>query len=221
MVDRSNNAVRFPPVSEVVVLRTRRCWLTLYALPHPPSPCPATPYDPIQPYARLARLPRLETASSRDTASPLLVSSPLTRSSGAGGVYCQIIDSIFGDVPMARVKMGAKQEWEYLDNFKILQAVFKKHQIDKVRWLTLGKQTIARRSGHPTDRLAPPVLDRLPVDRDESLTFTSAPPAHPRRPPHPLQDARQPRVPPVAQAILGNELPWRRIRPGWKARRCG
>ncbi|BGO88488.1 hypothetical protein NBRC10512_002998 [Rhodotorula toruloides] len=50
---------------------------------------------------------------------------------GAGGVYCQIVDSIFGDVPMARVKMGAKQEWEYLDNFKVLQAVFKKHQIDK------------------------------------------------------------------------------------------
>jgi len=50
---------------------------------------------------------------------------------GAGGAYCQIIDSIYGDVPMARVKMAAKQEYEYLANFKILQNAFAKHKIDK------------------------------------------------------------------------------------------
>ncbi|KAM0748477.1 hypothetical protein T439DRAFT_327737 [Meredithblackwellia eburnea MCA 4105] len=50
---------------------------------------------------------------------------------GAGGIYCQIIDSIYGDVPMAKVKMAAKQEYEYLANFKVLQAVFKSHGIDK------------------------------------------------------------------------------------------
>ncbi|GAA5891891.1 hypothetical protein JCM8208_002925 [Rhodotorula glutinis] len=50
---------------------------------------------------------------------------------GAGGVYCQIIDSIFGDVPMNKVKMQAKQEYEYLANFRILQNSFKTHAIDK------------------------------------------------------------------------------------------
>lgn len=50
---------------------------------------------------------------------------------GTGGAYCQIIDSIFGDVPMSRVKMNAKHEYEFLANYKILQNVFKAHKIDK------------------------------------------------------------------------------------------
>lgn len=50
---------------------------------------------------------------------------------GSGGAYCQIIDSIYGDVPMSRVKMNAKHEYEYLANFKILQNVFKIKKIDK------------------------------------------------------------------------------------------
>jgi RP/EB family microtubule-associated protein len=33
---------------------------------------------------------------------------------------------------MQRVKYGAKMEYEYLDNFKILQKAFKTHGIDKV-----------------------------------------------------------------------------------------
>jgi RP/EB family microtubule-associated protein len=50
---------------------------------------------------------------------------------GAGGAYLQVLDSIYGDIPMARVKMNAKQEYEYLANYKILQAVFKAKKIDK------------------------------------------------------------------------------------------
>ncbi|KAK6969389.1 microtubule binding protein [Favolaschia claudopus] len=50
---------------------------------------------------------------------------------GAGGAYLQVIDSIYGDVPMARVKMNAKHEYEYLANFKIMQNVFKAKKIDK------------------------------------------------------------------------------------------
>ncbi|KAF9032809.1 microtubule binding protein [Panaeolus papilionaceus] len=50
---------------------------------------------------------------------------------GAGGAYCQILDSIYGDVPMARVKMAAKHEYEYVANFKVLQNVFKAKKIDK------------------------------------------------------------------------------------------
>lgn len=43
------------------------------------------------------------------------------------------MDSIFGDVAMNRVKFDAKQEYEYLANFRILQNSFKVHGIDKVR----------------------------------------------------------------------------------------
>ncbi|KAI5479370.1 hypothetical protein MNV49_003704 [Pseudohyphozyma bogoriensis] len=50
---------------------------------------------------------------------------------GKGGAYCQIIDSIFGDVPMSKVKMNANQEWQYLANFKVLQSVFKSKGIEK------------------------------------------------------------------------------------------
>ena len=38
-----------------------------------------------------------------------------------------------GDVPMARVKMNAKHEYEFIANFKILQNVFRAHKVDKVR----------------------------------------------------------------------------------------
>ena len=72
---------------------------------------------------------------------------------GTGGVYCQIVDSIYGelrsfvevwrpwqvltsslsgDVPMTRVKMNAKHEYEFIANFKVLQNVFKAKKIDKV-----------------------------------------------------------------------------------------
>ncbi|KAJ7668191.1 microtubule binding protein [Mycena rosella] len=50
---------------------------------------------------------------------------------GTGGAYCQVIDSIYLDVPMARVKMAAKHEYEYVANYKILQGVFKAKKIDK------------------------------------------------------------------------------------------
>ncbi|PCH40456.1 hypothetical protein WOLCODRAFT_24114 [Wolfiporia cocos MD-104 SS10] len=50
---------------------------------------------------------------------------------GTGGAYCQIMDSVFGDIPMARVKMNARQEYEYLANYKVLQNVFRAHKVDK------------------------------------------------------------------------------------------
>ena len=40
---------------------------------------------------------------------------------------------LLGDVPMARVKMNAKHEYEFIANFKVLQNVFKAKKIDKVR----------------------------------------------------------------------------------------
>ncbi|CAG8729750.1 6656_t:CDS:2, partial [Acaulospora colombiana] len=50
---------------------------------------------------------------------------------GTGAAYCQILDSIFGDVPMARVKFAAKHEYESLQNYKIMQNFFKAKKIDK------------------------------------------------------------------------------------------
>jgi len=50
---------------------------------------------------------------------------------GAGGAYCQILDSIYGDIPMNRVKMNAKHEYEYVANYKVMQDAFKAKKIDK------------------------------------------------------------------------------------------
>jgi len=50
---------------------------------------------------------------------------------GTGAALCQVFDSIFYDVPMARVKFNANTEYAYLQNFKILQNIFTKHAIDR------------------------------------------------------------------------------------------
>ncbi|KAJ4373428.1 microtubule integrity protein mal3 [Neurospora sp. IMI 360204] len=50
---------------------------------------------------------------------------------GTGAALCQIYDSIFGDVPMSRVKFNVTSEYAYIQNFKVLQNTFTKHQIDK------------------------------------------------------------------------------------------
>ncbi|CAG7917504.1 unnamed protein product [Penicillium olsonii] len=50
---------------------------------------------------------------------------------GTGAALCQIFDSIFMDVPMARVKFNVNTEYAYLQNFNVLQNVFKRHQISK------------------------------------------------------------------------------------------
>ncbi|KAH9952935.1 microtubule binding protein [Russula dissimulans] len=50
---------------------------------------------------------------------------------GTGAAYCQVLDSIYLDVPMQRVKMNAKHEYEFIANFKVMQNVFKAKRIDK------------------------------------------------------------------------------------------
>jgi RP/EB family microtubule-associated protein len=73
---------------------------------------------------------------------------------GSGGAYCQVLDSIYGassirrivcssliaqpmisagDLPMGRVKMNAKHEYEFIANYKVMQNVFKAKKIDKAR----------------------------------------------------------------------------------------
>ncbi|AEO69040.1 264ee372-139d-478e-bc06-9d35251f4d44 [Thermothielavioides terrestris] len=50
---------------------------------------------------------------------------------GTGAAFCQVYDSIFLDVPMSRVKFNVNTEYAYIQNFKILQNTFTKHQIDR------------------------------------------------------------------------------------------
>ncbi|VVT54195.1 uncharacterized protein SAPINGB_P003954 [Magnusiomyces paraingens] len=50
---------------------------------------------------------------------------------GKGFVYCQLLDSIYRDIPLKRVNFRARNEYEYLSNFKILQAAFTSHGIDR------------------------------------------------------------------------------------------
>ncbi|KIP07917.1 hypothetical protein PHLGIDRAFT_88947 [Phlebiopsis gigantea 11061_1 CR5-6] len=97
---------------------------------------------------------------------------------GTGGAYCQIMDSVFGDVPMTRVKMNAKHEYEFIANFKVLQNIFRSHKIEKpipverlvkckmqdnlefLQWIKRfwdsnyggqGYDPVGRRKGAPTD----------------------------------------------------------------------
>ncbi|CAO3654135.1 unnamed protein product [Cunninghamella echinulata] len=51
---------------------------------------------------------------------------------GTGSAYCQVMDSIYGDVAMNKVKFDTRQEYEYVNNFKVLQHTFDKHKIDKI-----------------------------------------------------------------------------------------
>lgn len=50
---------------------------------------------------------------------------------GTGAVLCQIYDSIFLDVPMGKVKFDVNTEYQYLNNFKVLQSTFVRHGIDR------------------------------------------------------------------------------------------
>jgi len=50
---------------------------------------------------------------------------------GTGAALCQVLDSIYGDVPMHKVKFNAKSEYEYINNFKVLTVYFAQKNIDR------------------------------------------------------------------------------------------
>lgn len=51
-----------------------------------------------------------------------------------GAAYCQFMDMLFpGCILLKKVKFSAKLEHEYIHNFKVLQAAFKRMNVDKVR----------------------------------------------------------------------------------------
>lgn len=50
-----------------------------------------------------------------------------------GAAYCQFMDMLFpGSLPLKKVKIQTQLEHEYIGNFKILQASFKRMNVDKV-----------------------------------------------------------------------------------------
>jgi len=62
-----------------------------------------------------------------------LLQTPVARieSLGTGAALCQVVDSIYGDVPLHKVKFGAVHEWEFVHNFKVFQAALAAHHVDK------------------------------------------------------------------------------------------
>jgi len=51
----------------------------------------------------------------------------------AGAAYCQFMDMLFpGCIHLKKVKFNTKLEHEYINNFKVLQASFKKMNVDKI-----------------------------------------------------------------------------------------
>ena len=64
-----------------------------------------------------------------------------------GAVYCQIMDALYGDVPVSKCRWNAKSQHEYVENYKILQQSFKKHDIK--RYIDVNKLVLAR----PLDNL--------------------------------------------------------------------
>jgi len=50
-----------------------------------------------------------------------------------GAAFCQFMDMLFpGSVQIKKVKFNTKLEHEYINNFKVLQASFKKMNVDKI-----------------------------------------------------------------------------------------
>ncbi|PWN39549.1 hypothetical protein IE81DRAFT_326430 [Ceraceosorus guamensis] len=50
---------------------------------------------------------------------------------GTGAAYTQVIDSIYRNVPLHKLNFAAKAEYEYVNNYKVMQEAFKKNRIDK------------------------------------------------------------------------------------------
>lgn len=50
---------------------------------------------------------------------------------GTGAALCQVLDSIYGDAPMHKIKFNARSEYEYINNFKVLTVYFAQKNIDR------------------------------------------------------------------------------------------
>lgn len=53
-----------------------------------------------------------------------------------GAAYCQFMDMLFpGSIMLKKVKFKTNLEHEYIQNFKLLQAAFKKMNVEKVSFI--------------------------------------------------------------------------------------
>ena len=109
--------------------------------------------------------------------SSFLLNLSKIEETASGAVACQILDSIWpGEMPMSRVRWDARSPHEFIENYKLLQAMLEKKGVDKhieVRRRGLGGAAAnARahaRSGLTQPRarpplrrsLAPPQVDKL------------------------------------------------------------
>ncbi|RSH93849.1 hypothetical protein EHS25_006498 [Saitozyma podzolica] len=130
----------------------------------------------------------------------------------------QIMDSIFGNIPVNRVRFNAKQEYEYLENFKILQKCFNQNKIDKASVVLHFVFLVAP---IPVDKLIKWVSSLVHPSTGSSIPCPATGPATGPSIPSPtgVQDAGQPRVPPVDEEVLGRAQPWCGIRRGRAIRR--
>lgn len=75
---------------------------------------------------------------------------------------------------MSRLKMNAKMEYEYLDNFKILQKAFTKHRIPKVSSVGLAVIEHNRASLYAKPRYFSRLVAVLTLSRSLSSASSSA-----------------------------------------------
>ncbi|KAJ7466352.1 calponin homology domain-containing protein [Mycena latifolia] len=87
---------------------------------------------------------------------------------GGGGAYLQVLESLYLDVPMGHVKMGTKQEYEYVANYKIMQNIFNAKKIDKPipveKFIKCKMHGMLGRGHDSTSPSAPSPLDSLNTD---------------------------------------------------------
>jgi RP/EB family microtubule-associated protein len=67
---------------------------------------------------------------------------------GSGAVYCQLMDALLpGMAPLHKINWRARQEYEFIQNFKLLQTIFDKMGISKkveVSMITIQIQRLAK-----------------------------------------------------------------------------
>ncbi|KAG3263083.1 microtubule associated protein RP/EB family member 1 [Ictidomys tridecemlineatus] len=81
----------------------------------------------------------------------------------SGAAYCQFMDMLFpGSVALKKVKFQAKLEHEYIQNFKILQAGFKRMGVDKSNPLSAPQRPISTQRTTAAPKAGPGVVRKNP-----------------------------------------------------------
>ena len=85
----------------------------------------------------------------------------------SGAVVCQLLDAIYpGEVPMSKVRWDARSPHEFIENYKIVQAVLEKKGVDKHIEVRSGPGTSPGAAGR---RRAPPGAAGSPLSPTAAL----------------------------------------------------